>query len=96
MKHLLMTGLLLATTSAFASSMKNIDSMTNKTLESARAEIAHTDLVTHSGIKKVLILKGNGKTAQEVRENAVAQAMHTAIPGDKISHLKFYKNFIYS
>lgn len=77
MKNLLAIGILISSSNVFASKMVNINSMTNPVLESVSTEIAKSDLVTHSGLKKVLVLKGNGKNEQEVRANAVAQAMHT-------------------
>lgn len=80
MKHLLITGLLLASSNVFASKLVNINGFTNGTLESARAQIVKVNAVSHEATKKVLVLKGKGKTAQEVRENAVAQALHTVCP----------------
>lgn len=80
MKIFFLAALVLMSSNVFASKLINIKTLTNSTLESASQELAGLDLVTHSATKKVIELKGKGKTAQEIRENAVAQALHTVCP----------------
>ncbi len=80
MKHLLITGLLLASSNVFASKMVNIKTLTNPKLEATRAALVKLDIVTHASTKKILELKGSGKTPLELRTNAIAQALHTTCP----------------
>jgi hypothetical protein len=80
MKIILITLTFLITSSSFAATFGSIKSMTNKTLEAAREELIGTDFVTHSTLKKVLTLKGSGRTEQQKREKAVAQALHLVCP----------------
>ena len=77
MKHLFLTALIIISSNAFASKIEPIKSLTKGTLENSRLLIASTDIVTHSGIVKVLELRGNGKTAQEIRQNTIAQVLHS-------------------
>lgn len=80
MKNLFLAGILLISTNAFASKMVNIKTLTNPVLEESSKELAGMDMITHTGSKKVLELKGKGNTVQELRRNAVAQAMHGLCP----------------
>lgn len=64
-------------TNVFASKIVTIKTLTNPTLDSANKNLVGLTLVTHAGMKKVIELKGKGTTPQEIRENAVAQALHT-------------------
>ncbi|MBC7428723.1 MAG: hypothetical protein H7336_08945 [Bacteriovorax sp.] len=80
MKNFLLIGLLVTSSNVFASKLQTIDTLSNATLESVRAAISKIPNVTHETTKKVLVLKGAGKTPQEVRMNTVAQALHTVCP----------------
>lgn len=74
-------GLVLVSTNAFASKLANVKTLTNPVVESVSNELnSMPDVVTHSSKKKVLVLKASGSTAQKVRENTVAQALHTLCP----------------
>ena len=77
MKHLLLAALIIISTNAFASKIVSIKSLTNGNLETSRLQIISADIVTHSGTMKVLELRGNGKTAQEIRQNTIAQVLHS-------------------
>ncbi|MFA6237824.1 MAG: hypothetical protein WC635_10890 [Bacteriovorax sp.] len=80
MKNLFLASLLLMSGNVFASKLANIKTLTNPVLEESSKELAGMDMITHSGSKKVLELKGKGNSAQEIRSGAVAQAMHTLCP----------------
>lgn len=80
MKNLLISAFVLLSTNAFASKIVTIKNLSNARLENAAAEIAGMEFITHSALKKVVALKGNGKSAQEIRSNTVAQALHTVCP----------------
>jgi hypothetical protein len=77
MKNLFLAGLILVSSNVFASEFVNIKTLTNKTLESAKTELSTQDVISHWALKKVTKLKGKGASAQEIRQNAVAQALHT-------------------
>jgi len=77
MKRSLLLGLLLLSSNVFASTFGDIQSLSNKKLESLRAEMANLEIVTHSDFKKVVVLKAKGKTLQQQREATIAQAAHT-------------------
>ena len=80
MKNLFLVSFVLISTNLFASSMLTLKTLSNQSLNSASSELVATELVTHSTLKKVTELKGKAKTAQELRMNAVAQALHTVCP----------------
>ena len=77
MKNLFLAAVIIISSNAFASKIVSVKSLTNGNLENSRLEIASTDIVTHSGTVKVLELRGNGKTAQEIRQNTIAQVLHS-------------------
>jgi hypothetical protein len=77
MKNLLLAAALLMSTNVFASQLANLKTLSNSVLESSTTEIIKLELVTHSVRKKVVVLKGKGKTAQEIRLNTMAQAAHS-------------------
>ena len=77
MKKSLLLGLLILSSNVFASTFGDIQSLSNKKLEAARAEMANLEVVTHSDFKKVVVLKAKGKTLQQQREATIAQAAHT-------------------
>jgi hypothetical protein len=76
MKNLFLASLLLVSSNVFASKLVNVKNLTNKTLDAAVTELSKMDIVTGSATKKVIELKGKGKTAQELRANTIAQALH--------------------
>lgn len=80
MKNLFIASLLLASTNVFASKMVVIKTFSNSVIEASASEIGGMDAISHYGGKKVIELKGKGATAQEIRQNAVAQALHTLCP----------------
>ena len=77
MKNLFLASLILVSTNVFASKIVNIKTLTNTTLDAATKDLFKLGMATRYGTKKVLELKGSGTTPQELRENAVAQALHT-------------------
>jgi hypothetical protein len=80
MKSLILASLLVLSSNVFASKLVTIKSLTNTKLDAASSELVGMDLVTHSTLKKVIELKGKGATAQEIRMNTVAQALHSVCP----------------
>lgn len=84
MKNLFLTSILLtaalASSSVYASKLTTIKNFTNPDMNTVSSELISMDLITHSGAKKVLELKGKGTSAQEIRQNTVAQALHTLCP----------------
>ncbi len=80
MKNLLFLTAFTISSNIYASQITNINSLSNTLLESVTNKIIGTELVTHSTRKKVVVLKGKGKTAQEIRQNTLAQAAHTICP----------------
>jgi uncharacterized SAM-dependent methyltransferase len=80
MKNLLILGMLLTSSSVFASKFDSLKSLSNTKLEVARTQMVALEIVTHSDFKKVAMLKAKGATAQKQREATVAQAMHTLCP----------------
>lgn len=77
MKGLILASLMVLSSNVFASKLVSIKSLSNPKLDAAASELIGTDLVSHSALKKVIELKGKGTTAQEIRLNTVAQALHT-------------------
>lgn len=80
MKNLFLASLLLMSSNVFASKLVTIKSLTNPTLNSAANELNKMEFLSHNGMKKVVELSGKGKTAQEIRQNTVAQVLHTVCP----------------
>lgn len=77
MKNVILTSLLLISTQAFASKLVNIKKFTNNTVDQVATEIGKNENVTHSAYKKVIELKANANSPEEVRQNTVKQALHT-------------------
>jgi hypothetical protein len=80
MKNLFLAGLFIMSTNVFASNLVTINNLTNPILDNASSNLAALDIITHSGKQKVVALKGKGKTVQELRQNAVSQALHILCP----------------
>lgn len=76
MKSLILAGLLVLSSNVFASKLVTIKNLSNTKLNAAAVEINGMDFVSHYGMKKVVELKGKGNSAQELRQNTVAQALH--------------------
>jgi hypothetical protein len=80
MKNLFLAGLFIMSTNVFASNLVAINNLTNPILDNASSKLVALDIITHSGKQKVTMLKGKGKTVQELRQNAVSQALHILCP----------------
>lgn len=80
MKQFLILGLLLSSTSVFASKLANIDTLSNSALDAAAKSVISLEFVSHSALKKVLVLKANANSPQGMREKTVAQSLHTLCP----------------
>ncbi len=76
MKNMILASMLLLSTQAFASKFVTIKKLSNGTLNQAAVVISNHENVTHVAYKKVIELKANGSTPQEVRQKTVGQALH--------------------
>ena len=80
MKNLFLASMFALSTNVFSSTFANLKTLSNSQVESASNAINVVELITHSTKVKVTQLKGTGSSAQKIRRNAVAQAMHTLCP----------------
>jgi len=76
MKNIILVSFLLLSSQAFASKFVNIKKLTNSTLNQSAVVISNHENITHVAYKKVLELKANGSTLQEMRQKTVGQALH--------------------
>lgn len=72
--------MLAMSTNVFSSTFVDLKTLSNPEVESASNVISAVELMTHSTKVKVTQLKGTGSSAQKIRRNAVAQAIHTLCP----------------